>query len=163
MAMSVLFGCAEKNVPDWVGAISLKPIVSAQHEFANRTEKHTGKRHYWRGDVAGLYGYSPNGVPLALIETSQAEADDSSAGGYPVLREKKPKSGYWFRALKFGDETTSDSSRYAVCAFPDSRAVNRWTFIVDHRNVIYRKDLGAVRGIRVFPSDPTAEGWEKTD
>jgi hypothetical protein len=157
-------GCGPADdVPDWFGAGSLRPIASAQEAFRRNSEEDGGKQGYWRGDVAGLATMIRGGKPIALIEMSQAEADDRPDPKVSRLNQRKSHHGYWYRALRFSDETTQDSARFAVCAFPDHASVSPWTFIVDHTSTTYRKKLGNIRGIEVYPANPLIEGRERID
>ncbi len=151
-------------------------IVMAQVDYRINDRDANGKKDYWRGDIAGLYGLCPPDTTemIKLLEISVAGADHDSVDsgttspapgkmtGQTHYATRAPKAGYWFRALRHADEKSPDPDRFAACAFPDSRSAGRWTYIVDERRVVWKRDLGGRRGLEVFPTDPELEKeWQK--
>jgi hypothetical protein len=157
-------GCTRSHC-GYSAATSLKTIQSAQADF--RANDRDGNRilDYWREDIAGLYTLksrlNPDGEALKLIELSVASADDRPVTDLLRYAVKSQKYGYWFRSLLHEDEETPAPDRFAACAFPDSRADGKYTYITDETNVIYRKDLKRGRGVERFPRDPLKAGWER--
>ena len=140
---------------------ALKSLYSAQADFSSNDRDENKIQDYWRSDVAGLYVMKSQGQPLKLIELSCALADDR-----PVVPAgpREPKAGYWFRAIRFAGESKPGPKRFAFCAFPEAYPkTGKQTFIINEDNTVYRKDLGAARGVEVWPADPLKEGWEKLD
>lgn len=162
-------------------AASLKTITVAQVDFRSNDRDGNKVNDFWRGDIAGLYGLCPPGTDemVKLIEISVAGADSHplDAGSTPprpgkmtgltYYATRAPKAGcYWFRAIRHADEKdgVDANSRFAACAFPDSRSAGRLTYVVDERNVIWKRDLGEKRGIEVFPTDEELRTlWSKLD
>ena len=111
--------------------------------------------------------------PIKLIELSIAGADAApieggAAGGenadIETYTNRGPKAGYWYRTLRFADESEDDLDRFAACATPDAYGSSGTvTFIISHHNTLFRKDLGEGGVPEVFPENPAAEGWEKMD
>ncbi len=144
---------------------SLRTVASAQADFRANDRDGNGREDFWRGDVAGLYALrSPDGNPIKLIYIGMAGADHSPKTDLSPYASKKPHCGYWYRALRHGDEAALDPNRFAVCAFPDVHSSRtRLTFILDERNTVFMKDLGRGGGIDLFPADPLQEGWKTDD
>lgn len=146
------------------GRDDLEKIAAAQKQFRDLDPEGSGKKSYWRRDVAGLCGFQQGGRPIGLIEDALAGADDR-----PVLllgpgSPRNAKGGYWFRSLKFAGEEEPDPDRFAACAFPASYGEGgRLTFIVSQDGVVYRKDLGHGNGVQTYPADPPGEGWSLPD
>jgi hypothetical protein len=140
-------------------AAYLKTLATAQADFRANDRGKTHEQVFWREDVAGLYGLNPGGGTvqdfIKLIEFSVALADDRPKIDLDRLGEKRPKNGYWYRAiLKKGEPPIQASSQFACCAFPARySATRRWTYIIDEGNTIYRADLGHGRGVEVFPDE----------
>lgn len=145
---------------------TLKTISSAQADFRANDRDGDGVNQFWRSDIAGLYTIAPSsGDAIKLIELSTAAADDRPVTNIARHTLSAPKAGYWYRAIRHADELDLDpSSRFAACAYPDTPASGKWTFIVDENNTIFRKELGPhQRGVEVFPADLAKEGWTKLD
>ncbi len=145
-------------------ASSLLTIVAAQEDYRAHDRDGNGRNDYWRGDVAGLYAiYLPGSYEgIKLIELSVAGADASPLVDVAAFATPSPKAGYWFRALRHAEETTRGPDRFAACAFPDSASAGRWTYVVDERKVVWKRELGGGRGVEVFPSDRELENEWRT-
>ena len=120
---------------------------------------------YWRADVRGLYTIGGETNFIRLVELPAARADAAPTHSPKGKWEKQvPKSGYWFKSLRFADEKTlpkKSTNRYAFCTFPeDYDGEDTPTFIISHENVMYLKVLGPDETIDVWPEDPVAEGWK---
>ena len=99
---------------------------------------------------------------LKLIELSIAGADDAPVTDIEKHTHRSPKAGYWYRTLRFVDESGDDPDRFAACCYPDAYGSSgKLTFIISHDNTLFRKDLGEGGVPEVFPEDPGAEGWEE--
>jgi hypothetical protein len=127
--------------------------VEAQMEYASRDRQTTGVLAYAQkivsspGKKNGLYsdGESDNLVPKAFGEAAAA-----IAGG----KTPEPYHGYYFRILTSqGPEATGGAQPYivkgdmiggfALIAYPAKYGDSGIkTFIVNHRGVVYEKDLG---------------------
>ena len=105
---------------------------------------------FWRGDLADLFYLMVGPNRIELIEMTIADADAS-------LEVSVPKAGYLYKAVPHPDG-------FAACAFPvEYSVVGHLTFIINHENVMYKKDLDGQGGIDVWPSDPRADGWGPVD
>lgn len=143
---------------------SLRNVALAQQDFYTNDRDGNGKQDYWRDDIAGLYTLTPpNGAPIKLIEVSVAGADDRPAGDVQRFTTPSPKAGYRYRALKFKGESVPDRTRFAACAYPDTRSAGRAVFIVSHINTVYWKDFPATPPPDFYPDDPGREGWRALD
>ncbi len=155
-------GSTERNA-----STCLKTITSAQADFRANDRDGDGVNQFWRGDIAGLYVLrprkDPQGPAIKLIELSVASADDRPVTDISPYAVRSAKAGYWFRALLHEGEAAPSPDRFAACAFPDSPAAGKWTFIVDEENTIYRKELKKQRGIDRYPKDPVKDGWIRMD
>lgn len=145
----------------------MKTLTSAQADFRSNDWDGNGIHDFWRGDIAGLYGYVPLGQtePMKLIETSVAGADVRPRADYSFgPRPPDPYSGHWFKALRHAGEIEPSPQRFAACAYPVRFQYRmRWTYIVSEENVLYRKKLRDPWRLEVYPTDPLAEGWTKAD
>ena len=141
---------------------SLKTIASAQEDLRVNDRDANGAPDYWRADIAGLYALVPKGgqEPVKLIEISVAGADDRPLTDLSAYVVREPKAGYWFRALRFADETSPAPDRFAAHAFPAEPA-GKLMYVVRDDKQLWSKPAVA-GGVDVFPADPAAEGWEKT-
>lgn len=116
---------------------------------------------YWRGDVSGLYALENGGEAIKLIELSVAGADHRPITDIARYTIRGPKTGFWFRAIRFADEKVPDPGRFAFCCFPEAYGPGiRSHYIISQDNVVFKKDLGHGKGIDVYPADPPKEGWE---
>jgi len=141
---------------DELGAIqTLLAIVDAQREYAQMDPMKTGSPVYARrlkslpGKKDGLYqeGEADNLVPKAFADAAAAIAAES--------KKVLPYHGYYFRILTSqGPEAEGGARTYvvkgemiggfAMIAYPAEYGVSGIkTFIVNHRGVVYEKDLGA--------------------
>lgn len=153
-------------------AASLKTLATAEADFRANDRDNNGNADYWRADVAGLYTLTAAGADagdttnaIRLIEIGIAGADDRPVSDIAKYIRPAPKGGYWYRAIrKKGEPPVDADSQFAFCAFPDNPSAGRWTFIIDERNTMYRRDLGTARGIEVFPDDEELERlWSRMD
>ena len=134
----------------------IKTLTSAQADYRSNDRDGNGKNDYWREDVAGLYvNKSAQGEAICLIDFSLAAADERPASIDPELfPSRRPHLGYWYRAIRHQDETVPGPDRFAFCSFPDDYPESgRWTFIIDERNTVFKRDLGHGRGVEMFPND----------
>ncbi len=158
-------GCSWRGSNERNGATTLRSVVAAQRDFRDQDRDGNEVKDFWRGDIAGLYtkhsALDPKQEAIRLIELSCAAADDRPVSDIRPYSQRSAKAGYWFRAILHEEEIVPSPERFAACAFPDSRSAGRYTFIVSEENVVYRKDLGAQRGVERFPQDPVKAGWEK--
>ena len=139
-------------------------IASAQADF--RANDRDGNRFndFWREDIAGLYALENGGEPIKLIELSIAGADDGATHSVESMTPPGPKAGYHFRALRFDLEDELDIQRFAACAFPAEYGEgHQWTYIISHKNTVFRKDLGKTGAPEFYPSDPLSAGWARLD
>lgn len=145
----------------------LKSITSAQADFRANDRDGNGIHDFWRADVAGLYGIRHAGSQerIMLIQISGAAADARPVVDVDAFTRRAPIRGYWYGALRFADERAAlDPQRFAACAFPAEYGhLDRFTFIVSHENIIWKKDLGRPGPPEVFPADPERQGWSKND
>lgn len=160
-------GCGNAASNSRNASTSLKTIAAAQFDFRSADRDWNDAKDFWRQDIAGLYAQAPAAdltrMPLKLIELSVATADDRPRCDISAYGVSSAKAGYWFRALLHEDERTPSPDRFAACAYPDSDGAGKWTFIIDEENFVYRKKLGAQRGLDRYPLDPKKIGWEKLD
>jgi hypothetical protein len=147
----------------WPPPRLLKEFATCQKDFFNNDRDRNGKQDFWRQDIAGLYTLNyPDGERIRLISQQLACADDRPLANRAELGAKAPVEGYWFRAIRHADEAKLSPDRFAACAFPDRYPESgRETFIIDEREIIYKKDLGKSGGIELFPTDPLKEGWRR--
>ncbi|MBI3857617.1 MAG: hypothetical protein HY293_18200 [Planctomycetes bacterium] len=146
------------------GFAALRSIYSAQMAFASRDLDENGVKDYWRKDIAGLFAFTPStGQPLKLIQQSVACADAASAVDLGSLGGKSAKLGYWFKSLKFPDETTPDPKRFAALAYPDNPSAGKYFFIISDEGTTYRKRVDQGARPDTYPIDPDKEGWSKLD
>jgi len=158
---------AERNA-----SAALKTLRTAQLDFRNNDRDGNGRHDFWRGDIAGLVTIVPRGMPaevqnsIKLIEPSVALADDRPlTDELAAFGRRGPKGGYLFLAIRHEGETEPSPDRFAACAFPAVYVKSgRWTFIVDERNEIYKRDLGRPGGIEVIPDEATLQRkWSRVD
>ena len=79
---------------------------------------------------------------------------------------RSPKAGYWYRTLRFADESEDqlDPNRFAACGYPQAyESSGKLTYVISHENTLFKKDLGEGGVPEFFPEDPEAEGWEIMD
>ena len=95
---------------------------------------------------------------------SIAGADDNPGTEIAQLTQLGPKAGYWYRALRFGDEDPekTDPDRFAFAAYPDAYGTSgNWIIIISNDNEIYKKSPGEPLIPEIYPVDPESEGWER--
>jgi hypothetical protein len=142
---------------------SLKTIATAQADFRANDRDGNQVNDFWRADIAGLYALKAGGTAIKLIELSVAAADDRPVTDITSFAQRSPKAGYWYRALRYKDETEKlDPNRYAACSFPASDHAGKYLFLVTQENTIYRKIFEGTPP-DFCPDDPLKEGWEKLD
>lgn len=149
---------------------TLVTILLDQRVFRGDNDRTRGRKHeYWRADVAGLYVPRSDGAPgldrpMDPLDLSIAMADDRSRTDLSpyALRNRLPlaKSGYYFRALRFGDDADDQRSpdHFAVCTFPTSVSAGMVMFIMSDRGMIYQCVFYG-RPPDFFPNDPEKSGW----
>jgi len=132
----------------------LKMIASAQADFRANNPDGDGVNQFWRTDVAGLFALAQKGGPaIQLIPLDLALADARPFYDLSGYGKRQPKSGYWFKAIRHADETTIDAvTQFAVCAYPDDLSRDKYTFVVDENNRIFRTATPLPQGVDVFPT-----------
>jgi hypothetical protein len=160
-----------------------KALVTMEAIWRSQDIDKNGVADYWTRDIAGFYAVHNEGKPVALIDKAFARADATPAMNYLVL-EGGPvaKQGYFFKAIKTDpdgkpyvkpdslppkaenapDGPSTNSSRFAFCAYPDKYGVDgKLTFIVCEDGVVWQKDLGAdAKGVDAWPNpDKEGSGW----
>ena len=150
----------------------LKMLATAQVDFRHNDRDGDGVQNFWVRDVAGLYGIETRGKPIKLTDIRVAGADRSSGrGAYKAMRESGPLAGYHFAALKkyviegearpYDNGTGRNPTRFGIAAVPaEYGRYSRKTFIVDHRNVVWARDIGG-KIPDLFPRDPAKAGWTR--
>ena len=160
-------GCSQIGSNERNAATSLKTIWTAQNDFRSADRDQNGLNDFWRKDIAGLYAQFPatdvTRTPIRLIEQSLCLADERPACDISPYGIASAKSGYWYRALLHEDEPTPSPDRFAACAFPDHSRAGKWTYILDEKNSLYRKELADPRKLDRYPADPAKAGWLKLD
>jgi hypothetical protein len=163
---------------EWSTIQTLLAVVDAQREYAMQDRNGDGIREYAQkfssdfGVRNGLYWpVQPNEIPSPLGEL----VADAWAEGYAQAGSNQspiPFHGYYFRMLTHqGDHAPGGAFDYvvetkmvggfAVVAFPAEYGVSAiMTFIVNHRGLVYQKDLGEetapiARAMVVFDPDRT--------
>jgi hypothetical protein len=152
--------------------------VEAQMEYANVDRDADGNLEYAQrivsspGKQDGLYW---EGQPGSLVPKSFAAAAEAAA---EAGRKREPYHGYYYRILKAQGPAAEGGAvdyvvkgemigGFALVAWPAEYGVSGVkTFIVNHRGVVYEKDLGAQTGIlarqmTVFNPDKTWHAVEK--
>ena len=112
---------------------ALATLREAQRQFREGDVDGNGVKDYWRADIAGLYVVKE----AKLIELSVAGADEKPTTPIDKFTVRAPKSGYWFRCLRFADEKELDPARWAACAIPVNREDP--TFLVTHEGTLHRR------------------------
>jgi hypothetical protein len=75
-----------------------------------------------------------------------------------------PKNGYWYYAIRHEDEDPQklDPQRFAYAAVPvDFPKHDKYVYIIDENNTMFRSDDPANLSVRVFPNDLST--WSKLD
>jgi hypothetical protein len=144
---------------------SLKSLSSAEADFRANDRDGNGVKDFWRKDVAGFYAApGADGRPMKLIELSVACADDRPVTDLSAFGIRSPKVGYWYRALRHEDEDPRhlDPQRFAFAAIPVLFPRHqKYVFIIDEENTMYRSADPANFNIEVFPKD--LRNWSKMD
>ena len=138
-----------------------------------------GAKDYWTADVAGFYAleYPDGGSMMKYIDVAQAKADvkprKETYSWQPPL-EPEPCAGYLWKVIEReadgkpycrdddGDgKSYTNPSKYAVCTFPaEYGKVGVYTFIVNEKKVVYRKDIGGAPVEQWPAGDLIERGWE---
>lgn len=144
----------------------------AQRHFSGERDQ-TGKFHFWRADIAGLYaghreGESASSGPIDLLDLSIAMADDRSRTDLAPYARGNPlplaKDGYYFRALRFQDEPDGQRTpdHYAVCAFPSSPSAGMIMIIASDWSGLYQAPFYG-QPPEFFPNEPEKAGWGRVE
>jgi len=134
---------------------ALKMLACAQADFRANDRDGDGKNHFWRGDVAGLYGLTDRGgSTIQLIPLSVAAAD-ARPRIYVPGASRKPNSGYWIRAIRHADENPKalDPNRFAFCAYPARPSAGRRILYINENNSIWSSVADGSEGPDHFPTD----------
>jgi len=100
-------------------APGLKILASAQADFRSSDRDGNGVMDLWREDVAGLYVLpGRDGQPIKLVELSVAGADDRPRTDVGTHTLRRPRTGYWYRAIRHADEESPNPDRFAFCMYP---------------------------------------------
>jgi hypothetical protein len=160
-----LFSSSGRASNDRNASASLKVIASAQADFRANDRDGDRIQNFWRGDIAGLYMIQPPGSTemIKLIELSMVGADAAPRHDVTQVSVKAPKSGYWFKALRYRNEETPDPNRFAACAYPTHQSGGRVVFIITEENTIYSRRVTEAKPPEFYPDDPAKEGWTKLD
>ena len=148
---------------------SLKTLASAQADFHGNDRDGNGIRDFWREDVAGLYATvpvnAPGGGSIKLIELSVAGADASPVAPIRDFTSLAPKAGYLYKAIRHAgeDPAAPHPDRFAFCTWPEPFDADKWMFVIDERNTIFKAPAVA-GGVLVFPTDAELKAvWRKLD
>ena len=154
----------------------LKSILAAQFHFRDHRLNDSITQTFWKKDIAGLYTRFPpdqahndgsTNLPeqaIKLIEQGVAAADSEPDSNSNILNyvERQSRHGYWFKSIPHADEKIPDSQRFAACAFPDQRSDEKYLYVIDQRNIVYRRLVDQPGGITVFPTDDELrKSWTK--
>lgn len=151
--------------------------------FKNEDSDRNGLPDYWVADVSGLYRVlNVAGNEIRKIDTPVALADARPIApiahyvGTPLAVTPTPKAGYFFRAMerdengtpyakeKMGDGKTVALNRdkFAFCAYPATYLqTGRYTFIVNEKGTVWRKDLSGLPLLQWPDEDPARDEWKK--
>ncbi|GEM_PF-7114687 len=138
-----------------------------------------GLPDYWTRDVASLHYRAAEWGKVEAIEVEVARADKAGFAAYSQ-GEAVPHEGYWFSAIRMDASgrpyaqvpdaagvPSTHPSAWALCAWPAKHGGStRFTYIVDEKLVVYRKDRGAAGVDRVdaWPKGgPAAGGWTECE
>lgn len=160
---------SQKASNDRAAYASLKTLLPAQEHFRLQDCDRNMKLDYWRKDIAGLYAFIPEDgkpkVQIGLIELMMACADDRPVVNIEKYGPRRPKAGYWYRALRFNGEKEPDPDRFAACTYPDTFNSGRLMFIISDKKIVYKKLILAppVTPPEVYPDDPEKDGWERME
>ncbi|MBI2920502.1 MAG: DUF2950 family protein [Planctomycetes bacterium] len=185
--MKPSYGVPKSWVNEKAAVGALKEAIVAEEILRENDHDGNGAKDYWTGDWSGLHRLADKeGKPVALINALVAGADaeplPESRSAPPSLGaalERKPKSGYWFRALrrKDGEDLQRDGpdpdtkawehpTAYAFAAWPAEHGKDGLrTFVVCEDGQVWSKDLGAGGGenLREWPApkgtDLKSLGW----
>jgi hypothetical protein len=148
-----------------------------------------GAEDYWTRDFAGLHcARAKEGSDRTRLGADLARADASPAASYAQLEGGPPRPwhGYLFRAIRSDADgkpyvdpgaappavkgapagACTNAARFAFCAYPARHGRDgRMTFVVNERNLVWQKDLGAgAQGVDVWPNpEDSASGWTECD
>jgi len=153
-------------------------IVDAQREYARKDRNNDGFREYARkfrsdpGKQDGLYWEAKEGDEQSPAGPLIAEAQEKGYPGRPAGSEPIPYHGYYFRMLTAQGQNAAGGpydyiingkmiGGFAVVAHPAEYANSGvMTFIVNHDDVVYHKDLGEkteelAKAMTLFDPDET--------
>jgi len=134
----------------------LKTLACAQADFRANDRDCDGLNQFWRGDVAGLYTVSPpGGLPIRLIDSDVAAADDRPLATTALPSLWKSFHGYRFRAIRHLDEDPNqpDPQRFAFCAYPARPGAGKHMFVINENNSVFRCVAEDLNGTDHFPTD----------
>jgi prepilin-type N-terminal cleavage/methylation domain-containing protein len=169
---------------------TLKNIVSAEAMWRQNDTDRNGQTDYWTEDVSGFYRVlDGTGNPVKLLNHAVACADlvpaaannDGTAPeiGPVVCAAPASKSGFYFQAMTTNasggpyqvDGADADANAWENNAeFAFQASPERYTttgvniMIVDADGIIWKKDLGVVVPVLIWPgTDPSTLGWSKVE
>lgn len=141
---------------------SIVGYARAQAAYFKTDPDGKNRNEYWRKDVAGLWSTPGiNGVRIGLLWMPEAFSDEKPAGDLSQWGLREPRYGYLLRTMLHADESSPSPQRFAGCSYPVKPVHGKWTYIVDEKAVVYRKELPIGGAPKVYPLDPIAEGWKR--
>ena len=152
--------------------------VDAQREYARKDRNADGYREYAQkfmsdpGKQDGLYWEAEEGDEQSPFGPLLAAAQEEGYPGRPAGSEPVPYHGYYYRILKSQGKNAPGGANdytvngkmiggFAMVAYPADYANSGvMTFIVNHDDVVYQKDLGEnteelVKAMTLFDPDET--------
>jgi hypothetical protein len=152
--------------------------VDAQREYARKDRNADGYREYAQkfmsdpGKQDGLYWEAEEGDEQSPFGPLLAAAQEEGYPGRPAGSEPVPYHGYYYRILKSQGKNAPGGANdytvngkmiggFAMVAYPADYANSGvMTFIVNHDDVVYQKDLGEnteelVKAMTLFDPDAT--------
>jgi len=152
--------------------------VDAQREYARKDRNADGYREYAQkfmsdpGKQDGLYWEAEEGDEQSPFGPLLAAAQEEGYPGRPAGSEPVPYHGYYYRILKSQGKNAPGGANdytvngkmiggFAMAAYPADYANSGvMTFIVNHDDVVYQKDLGEnteklVKAMTLYDPDET--------
>ena len=152
--------------------------VDAQREYARKDRNGDGYREYAQkfmsdpGKQDGLYWEAEEGDEQSPFGPLLAAAQEEGYPGRPAGSEPVPYHGYYYRILKSQGKNAPGGANdytvngkmiggFAMVAYPADYANSGvMTFIVNHDDVVYQKDLGEnteklVKAMTLYDPDET--------
>ena len=152
--------------------------VDAQREYARKDRNADGYREYAQkfmsdpGKQDGLYWEAEEGDEQSPFGPLLAAAQEEGYPGRPAGSEPVPYHGYYYRILKSQGKNAPGGANdytvngkmiggFAMVAYPADYANSGvMTFIVNHDDVVYQKDLGEnteklVKAMTLYDPDAT--------